>query len=873
MPKLRKAHVTKGVYWIEVPEAQVYVLCGCPADAVKHLMKHGLIQTRKEKGTAFETGPNVILLSDILVQNGKFANLAEFPVLQMLYRQGMILPDHPNNTGIKPMIIGSEDQVEAQMQYIYRGNYGLVSEEEIINTGVSPEIAREFMAVKLKFTFGEILTTDKLLDTLIVKTVPVEIRNEVFVRHLRMNVFEFQYQGEFATVNLNLTDRESYHAPYTLGYHNIKREYFSVIHSGQGDGWDVNRPAMSSILMFQGKIYLIDVGPHILNSLLSLGISVNEIEGIFHTHAHDDHFAGITTLMRADHRIKYYSTPLVRASIIKKLSVLLSIEENAFFDYFEVCDMEFDVWTDLEGLEVIPIYSPHPVETNMFVFRAMCGSGYKSYAHFADIVALDILEDMIADNGPQTGISQEFFNTVKRNYLQSAHLKKIDIGGGLVHGDAEDFREDVSEKIILSHTSLGLTQQQKQIGSGASFGIADVLIPAYQDYARRNAFQYLRSYFPTVALYKIKVLLNNSAATFNPETIILKSGMTHKEIFLILTGNVEQIYSDTDRPSILSAGAMIGEISGLKEMPSTETYRAISFVHALQLPNRLYLEFVKQNDLYANIERLQERRGFLLRTWLFGYTISYTKQNEIAQSMVLHQYPEGKVFPENDNSNLNLVCRGKLQIFIGDNASETLSAGHFFGEEGVLFETSSILQMRAMEPSEIYQIPSKLLLDIPIIRWKLLEVFKKRREYLLIPDFKDNPIFYWRDDYSINVKEMDDHHKKLFERANKLSEAISINEEKSALEDALNFLIDYAEYHFSEEENLLKQHGYTNYESHREKHETLMSEILELKEKINKNYKEMDIEVLIDFFKHWIIEHILTEDRKYGPFLNSKGVF
>ena len=45
-----------------------------------------------------------------------------------------------------------------------------------------------------------------------------------------------------------------------------------------------------------------------------------KIEGIFHTHAHDDHFAGFTTLMRADHRIKYFATPLVRASVAKKLS-------------------------------------------------------------------------------------------------------------------------------------------------------------------------------------------------------------------------------------------------------------------------------------------------------------------------------------------------------------------------------------------------------------------------------------------------------------------------------------------------------------------------------------------------------------------------
>ena len=53
-------------------------------------------------------------------------------------------------------------------------------------------------------------------------------------------------------------------APYTLGFNHIKREYFAVIHGGEGDGWNVNRPCMSSILMFQGKIYLIDAGPNVL---------------------------------------------------------------------------------------------------------------------------------------------------------------------------------------------------------------------------------------------------------------------------------------------------------------------------------------------------------------------------------------------------------------------------------------------------------------------------------------------------------------------------------------------------------------------------------------------------------------------------------
>ena len=153
MSKIAKSKIAAGIYWLEVPEAELFVLCGCPADSVKHLMKAGKIsnieeeidfsksgsdQTQHTHGTVTnETGPNAILLSDLSVQNGDIANLAEFPVLQMLYRQGMLLPNHPNNTGAKPLLIGHKNMVSAQMNYIHRGNYGLTSLEEILETGIT----------------------------------------------------------------------------------------------------------------------------------------------------------------------------------------------------------------------------------------------------------------------------------------------------------------------------------------------------------------------------------------------------------------------------------------------------------------------------------------------------------------------------------------------------------------------------------------------------------------------------------------------------------------------------------------------------------------------------------------------------------------
>ena len=62
-------------------------------------MKHGLIVTIERNRVTFETGPNAILLSDVILQSDIIENIALFPVLKMLHRQEFLILDHPNNTG------------------------------------------------------------------------------------------------------------------------------------------------------------------------------------------------------------------------------------------------------------------------------------------------------------------------------------------------------------------------------------------------------------------------------------------------------------------------------------------------------------------------------------------------------------------------------------------------------------------------------------------------------------------------------------------------------------------------------------------------------------------------------------------------------
>ncbi|MEK7876726.1 MAG: cyclic nucleotide-binding protein, partial [Pseudomonadota bacterium] len=109
----------------------------------------------------------------------------------MLYKQGMILPGHPSNTGALPTLVGSRGQVTGQLNYIFRGNYGLVSREELIAAEVEPVLADEIMRMKLAFAFGNIRPSEELVRPLFLEREPIEIGNGVFVRRERTNVFEF----------------------------------------------------------------------------------------------------------------------------------------------------------------------------------------------------------------------------------------------------------------------------------------------------------------------------------------------------------------------------------------------------------------------------------------------------------------------------------------------------------------------------------------------------------------------------------------------------------------------------------------------------------------------------------------------------------
>jgi hemerythrin-like metal-binding protein len=617
--------IAKGVSLVEIPEVGLSLLCGCPENVVKHLMKAGAIRPLTKGGVSYETGPNAILLSESSVLGGRFANAAEFPVLQMLYRQGMLVPGHPGNTGRKPMLVGIREQIEAQSRYIYIGNYGLSTLEELVSAGLDEATARERLRMKLRFAFGKIRATEELLDLRVVDAHAVELRDGVFVRRLGPNRYSIIHGGEAVEVSLDSGDLPV-GAPYGLPRVPARRAEFSVIHLGEGDGWDPSRPCVGSLVMWKGEAWLVDAGPDIEASLEAVGLGIGDLRGIFHTHVHDDHFIGLASLFRAPHRLVYRAVPWVRTAAAAKLSALAGITEAEFCRYFDVRDLVEGEWNEEDGLEILPVFSPHPVETTIFRFR---GLG-RSYAHWADLSSFKVLDSMVTADPESPGMAAALVAQVKADYLEPADVKKLDVGGGMIHGEADDFAHDLSGDLLLSHTDSP-EAVTRPFGRIAGFGevslfaeLAEGPVGGGGAEPRGGAIETLKTFaflgpgFPAAALPGLAASAVEAAVEKGSEL----SAAFSETLVLILEGKA-RLATSGENIGTLGPGEVFGEEGVLRGGAPFFRAVALSALRVLLIPRRA----IDEVPVFLwRLKELHERRLGIARSlfrfqWRPGYSV------------------------------------------------------------------------------------------------------------------------------------------------------------------------------------------------------------------------------------------------------------
>ena len=133
-------------------------------------------------------------------------------------------------------------------------------------------------------------------------------------------------------------------------------------------------------------------------------------------------------------------------------------------------------------------------------------------------------------------------------------------------------------------------------------------------------------------------------------------------------------------------------------------------------------------------------------------------------------------------------------------------------------------------------------------------------------------ILTWSDALSVNIKEIDDQHKKLVSMVNHLHAAMLKGEGRIVVGPILAELTAYTVYHFKAEEGYMEKYSYPSLQTHRLEHQRFVKRVGDFETAYNEGKIALSNEVM-HFLSDWLKDHIMGTDKKFGPYFNSKGLY
>jgi hemerythrin len=133
-----------------------------------------------------------------------------------------------------------------------------------------------------------------------------------------------------------------------------------------------------------------------------------------------------------------------------------------------------------------------------------------------------------------------------------------------------------------------------------------------------------------------------------------------------------------------------------------------------------------------------------------------------------------------------------------------------------------------------------------------------------------NMAIYWEDSLSTGIPTIDDQHKGLFDQFDKLSKAIEAGESNEEVEKLLRYLNEYADTHFSEEENLMSSYKYSGLEEQQRHHAQFKENITTLLKMLADNVPTREIAIRIDAtLIRYFINHVRKLDSRLSDFIKQ----
>lgn len=127
----------------------------------------------------------------------------------------------------------------------------------------------------------------------------------------------------------------------------------------------------------------------------------------------------------------------------------------------------------------------------------------------------------------------------------------------------------------------------------------------------------------------------------------------------------------------------------------------------------------------------------------------------------------------------------------------------------------------------------------------------------------------WHPRYETGIAAVDDDHRRLVALINDLDSVLEGGGDLRRAGEAIDALIDYADYHFAREETLMVDRGYGGAAEHALAHAGFGQYLGEMVGICMLAPDRRAVEALRDYLGAWLIDHILVEDMKFAALLRD----
>jgi hemerythrin-like metal-binding protein len=124
----------------------------------------------------------------------------------------------------------------------------------------------------------------------------------------------------------------------------------------------------------------------------------------------------------------------------------------------------------------------------------------------------------------------------------------------------------------------------------------------------------------------------------------------------------------------------------------------------------------------------------------------------------------------------------------------------------------------------------------------------------------------WNTSFSVGIQTIDREHEYLIGLINQLYRNIDLEKEPHKLLALIGSLINYTQYHFADEEEMLLTAHYPGFNEQHRAHEEFKLKIIQYRDRYESNPEEI-IPEMFTFLKGWWTQHIKVQDMAFANYL------